>query len=217
VDRFLGGSVLRSVAVDQDRQAWFEKAWEFREEKLYRSLFGATAEGIYVLDAEMFGTVFRQDSIDPRWLNHGVIEFSPTAERQNWVYVSSGLSNAWGADSPEHDAVSGLGCEFVFQCPEQARWALLFMRRMVGFQLLLAAGRFPGKGLLAIWDRVPLKGPVDGKNSQLAWFLLAPATDFAGVQQLPCGQFQFIQFVASRKMKRNMRERMGAQNSLACY
>ena len=69
------------------------------------------------------------------------------------------------------------------------------MRRMVAFQLLLAAGRYPGKGLLAVWDRVPLRSPIDGKTSQLTWFLLAPATDFAGVQQLPSGQFQFIQFV----------------------
>jgi len=181
--------------VDQDWQAWFEEAWAFREDRLYASHFGATAEGIYVLDSEMFSSVFHQDAIDPRWLNHGVIEFKPTAGRPNWVYVSSGLSNAWEADTPEPNSVSGLGCEFVFQCPEQARWALLFMRRMVAFQLLLAAGRYPGKGLLAVWDRVPLRSPIDGKTSQLTWFLLAPATDFAGVQQLPSGQFQFIQFV----------------------
>jgi hypothetical protein len=181
--------------VEQDWQAWFEEAWAFREDKLYPSHFGATAEGIYVLDAEMFRSVFHQDSIDPRWLNHGVFEFKPTVERPNWVYVSSGLSNAWEADTPEPDAVSGLGCEFVLQSPAQARWALLLMRRMVAFQLLLAAGRFPGKSLLAIWDRVPVRGPIDGKDSQLTWFMLAPATDFAGVQQLPSGQFQFIQFV----------------------
>jgi hypothetical protein len=181
--------------MDQDWQTWFEEAWAFREEKLYRSHFGASTEGIYVLDAEMFRVVFHQEAIDPRWLNDGVIEFKPTAERPNWAYVSSGLSNAWEADAPEPDSVSGLGCEFVFQCPEQAPWALLFMRRMVAFQLLLAAGRYPGKGLLAIWDRVPLRSPIDGKTSQLTWLLLAPATEFAGVQQLPSGQFQFIQFV----------------------
>jgi len=178
-----------------DRQTWFEEAWAFREEKLYRSHFGASTEGIYVLDAEMFRVVFHQEAIDPRWLNHGVIEFKPTAERPNWAYVSSGLSNAWEADTPDPDSVSGLGCEFVFQCPKQAPWALLFMRRMVAFQLLLAAGRYPGKSLLAIWDRVPLRSPIDGKTSQLTWLLLAPATGFAGVQQLPSGQFQFIQFV----------------------
>jgi hypothetical protein len=195
VDSLYGNSVEGSAMADQDWQNWFEEAWAFREDKLYRSHFGAQTEGIYVLDAEMFRSVFHQNAIDPRWLNHGVIEFKPTAERPNWVYVSSGLSNAWEADAPELDSVSGLGCEFVFQCTAQAPWALLLMRRMVAFQLLLAAGRFPGKGVLAIWDRVPVRGPIDGKNSQLTWFMLAPATDFAGMQQLPSGQFQFIQFV----------------------
>jgi hypothetical protein len=186
---------LGNTIVDQDWQAGFEEAWAFREDKLYRSHFRGTGEGIYVLDAELFSSVFHQDAIDPRWLNHGVIEFKPTAERPNWVYVSSGLSNAWEADAPDPDGVSGLGCEFLFQCPTQARWALLLMRRMVAFQLLLAAGRFPGKGLLAVWDRIPLRGPIDGEKSQLSSVMLAPATDFPGVQQLPSGQFQFIQFV----------------------
>jgi hypothetical protein len=194
-DSLYGNSVVGSAMADQARQAWFEEAWAFREDKLYRSHFGASTDGIYVLDAEMFRSVFHQDAIDPRWLNHGVIEFKPTAERPNWVYVSSGLSNAWEADAPEPDSVSGLGCEFLFQCPTQAPCALLLMRRMVAFQLLLAAGRFPAKGLLAIWDRVPVRGPIDGKNSQLTWLMLAPATDFVGVQQLPSGQFQFIQLV----------------------
>jgi hypothetical protein len=179
----------------EDWQAWFEDAWAFREETLYPKLFGSLGPGIYPLDSELFTSVFRQDSFDPRWLNHGVFECAPTAERANWVYVSSGLSNAWEASSPEPDKWSGLGCEFIVQSPRQAQWALLFLRRMVAFQILLACGKFPGKPLLAVWDRIPLRSPIDGASSKLRWTLVAPSPDFAGMQQIPSGRFQFLQFI----------------------
>jgi hypothetical protein len=148
-----------------------------------------------VLDGELFTNVFHQESYDPRWLTHGVIEFEPAEKRSSWVYVSSGLSNAWQADFPEPDAPSGLGCEFLFQCPAQSRWAIILLQRMLAFQILLAAGRFAGRGPLGIWDRIPLRSPIDGSHSQLTWVVLMPATEFTGVQQLPFGQFQFNQFV----------------------
>jgi len=85
-------------------QRQFEEAWEFREGKLYPGHFGPKQQGIYVLDGELFTNVFRQDSFDPRWLTHGVFEFEPTEKRPSWVYVSSGLSNAWETDSPEPNA-----------------------------------------------------------------------------------------------------------------
>ena len=66
---------------------------------------------------------------------------------------------------------------------------------MVAFQLLLAAGRFPGKGLLNFCQRVPLRSPIDGEDSKLTWVLLAPTVEFSAVEQLPSGRFQFIQFV----------------------
>ncbi|SRR5712692_1110667 len=181
--------------VDENWQSRFEEAWEFREEKLYPAQFGPVRQGIYVLDDELFTSIFHQESYDPRWLTHGVFEFEPNEKRPSWVYVSSGLSNAWEADWPEPNGPSGLGCEFVFQCPTQSRWALLLLQRMVAFQILLATGRFPGRGILGIWDRIPLKSPIDGKNSQLTWVVLTPTAEWAGVQQLPSGQFQFAQFV----------------------
>ena len=180
---------------NQNWQEWFEQAWAFREESVYTALFGPLREGIFVLDAEHFTKVFRQDSFDPRWLTHGVFEFSPTGDRASWLYVSSGLSNAWEAEQPEPDSVSGLGCEFLFQSPAQSRWAIILLQRMVAFQLLLAAGRFPGKGPLAIGDRIPLRCPIDGKDSKLTWVLLTAAADFPGFHQLPSGRFQFIEFV----------------------
>ena len=180
---------------DQTWQEWFEGAWTVREEGLYRAHFGDLGPGIYTLDADMFATQFRQESIDPRWLTEGVFECPPSGMRTNWLYVSSGLSNAWEADSPNPDEPSGLGCEFIFECQEQSMWALLLLRRMVAFQILLSVGRFPGRGLLEIWDRVPLRAPIDGLSSALTWVLLTPHPLFPEPQELPSGHFQFIDFV----------------------
>jgi hypothetical protein len=174
---------------------WFEDAWAVREENIYRSLFGDIGSGIYTLDAELFKSQFRQTSVDPRWLFHGVFESRPSATRASWLYVSSGLSNAWEADSAKPDEVSGLGCEFILECPSQSQWALLLLRRMVAFQILMSVGRFEGKGLLQEWDRIPLRAPIDGMSSKLNWVLLTPAPNFSERQLLPSGSFNFLEFV----------------------
>lgn len=179
---------------DQTKQ-WFEDAWAFREESIYRSLFGDVGSGIYTLDAELFTGRFRQASVDPRWLFHGVFESPPSGTRESWLYVSSGLSNAWEADSPRPNEVSGLGCEFILECAAQSEWALHLLRRMVAFQILLSVGRFEGKGLLQAWDRIPLRAPIDGSASKLNWILLTPAPNFRESQRLPSGQFYFLEFI----------------------
>ena len=149
----------------QTWQEWFENAWAVREENIYRSLFGDIGSGIYPLDSELFTGQFRQTSIDPRWLTHGVFESKPSGKRTSWLYVSSGLSYSWEAGSEKPNEASGLGCEFIIECPSQSTWALLLLRRMVAFQILLSAGRFEGKGLIQVWDRIPLRAPIDGTSS----------------------------------------------------
>src|ERR1700730_10890473 len=119
------------ICVRPNLQQWFEESWTVREESLYRALFGDIGPGIYPLDSELFASAFHQESIHPRWLIHGVFECPPSDVRPNWLYVSSGLSNAWQADPSKPDEISGLGCEFIFECPQQSRWALALLRRMV--------------------------------------------------------------------------------------
>ncbi len=180
---------------DQTWQEWFENAWAVREDILYRTHFGELGDGIYTLDAELFRTQFHQESIDPRWLTEGVFECPPNGARHHWLYVTSGLSNAWEVDSPNPDESSGLGCEFILECPQQSMWALQLLRRMVAFQILLSVGRFQDKGLLRIWDRIPLNAPIDGKSSVLNWVLLTPHPVIQLPQQIPSGRFQFISLV----------------------
>ena len=66
---------------------------------------------------------------------------------------------------------------------------------MVAFQLCLAHGRFPGKPALGLWDRIPLRAPIDSKLSLLTLLLVAPATGYEGIHQIPSGQFEFLNFV----------------------
>jgi suppressor of fused protein SUFU len=180
---------------DQVWQKWFENAWSLREERIFPALFGNIGSGIYPLEYKLFANQFGQTSVDPRWLHHGVFESPPNSTRKTWLYVSSGPSNAWEAESPNPDAASGLGCEFILECPSESQWALLLLRRMVAFQILLAAGRFTGKAPLNVWDRLPLRAPIDGLSSALDWLLLVPPPQFAETQQIPSGRFDFIQFV----------------------
>lgn len=180
---------------NDESQSALEAAWEMREEMLYPALFGSTGPGIYTLDAKLFAEVFHQTEIDLRWLHYGVFECPPGLGRKSWLYVSSGLSNPWDEQKSSLEEPSGLGCEFIFECPMQSKWAISFLQRMTAFQLLLAAGRFPNPRLLDIGDRVPLRGPIDGASSLLTWAILALPTEVDARQQLPSGYFDFIEFI----------------------
>ena len=69
---------------------WFESAWEHREEVIYRGLFGTPeGDGIYVVKPIFFSR-FGDQELDPRWLHHGAFVFPPSAQRQSWLYVTSG-------------------------------------------------------------------------------------------------------------------------------
>jgi len=81
------------------------------------------------------------------------------------------------------------------ECAAQSEWALLLLRRMVAFQILLSVGRFERKELLQAWDRVPLRATIDGSSSKLNWVLLTPAPNFRESQQLPSGRFHFLEFI----------------------
>ena len=66
---------------------------------------------------------------------------------------------------------------------------------MVAFQILLSVGRFEGKGLVHVWDRIPLRAPIDETSSKLTWVLLVPPPNFSEPQLLPSGRFHFLEFI----------------------
>ena len=175
--------------------SWLEAAWAQREEELYPTLFGDLGPGIYPLDMALFSQVFGQSEVDPRWLTHGVFESPPNAGRSSWLYVTSGLSNAWEDEQPEPDGDSGLGLELLLETPEQSPWALRLLRNFCAYQLLLAAERFAGQQPLGPWDRMRTGQPITGGDSLLQALLFIPAPGFAGPWQLPSGRFEFLQVV----------------------
>jgi hypothetical protein len=182
---------------NQDWQALFEEAWEFREEKLYPQHFGWRREGIYLLAADLFTEVFCQDSFDPRWLTHGVFEFGPTDKRPNWLSVSSGLSNAWETDSPE-----------------RADWPIIVLQRLLAFNILLAHERYGESKPLDYWHRVPLGGPIVG-DSPLNHLLIAPPQHYEAQFVLDSGQVDLLHVVGITEQERDYAKEHGSEALLA--
>jgi Suppressor of fused protein (SUFU) len=177
----------------QSWQEWFEAAWADREERIYKQAFGSLGAGIYPLSADLFTDIFGAKKVDPRWLTIGVFECPPNERRDNWLYVSSGLSNAWEADSPDPESWSGIGCELLMQCSSQSTWAMLLLRKLVTYQLLLSVGHFGDRPPLNFFDRMAVGQPLNGESSELQALMFAPSTDFPSTQSLPSGKFEFIQ------------------------
>jgi hypothetical protein len=192
----LGWATLETSAVTEDAsRAWFEHAWTVREEEQYLRLFGPSGEGIYVLSSELFLETFKQESFDPRWLTYGVFECAPTASRQSWLYVSSGLSNAWEDDAPNPDGPSGLGMEFIFETPMQAHWAIERLQHVVAFQILLACGKFTRRELLDVHDRIPLRCSITPDPSELTWLTIGLPVSCPPSFSLPTGSVDILNVV----------------------
>jgi hypothetical protein len=86
---------------------------------------------------------------------------------------------------------------------------------MMAFQILLSVGRFEGKGLLQVWDRIPLRAPINGMSSKLNWVLLAPAPNFNERQVLPSGHFYFQQFIGITEQEGDFARNSGGDKLLA--
>lgn len=174
-------------------QEWFERVWEDREECVFPRLFGPEPRGIFTLSPLIFLETFKQPSFDPRWIHYGVVEFRPTTIRSSWLYVTSGMSNAWEDDEPDADGPSGFGCEFVFETTEQGEWAILRLQHLMAFQILLENGCYPGRDPLTPYDRIPLRASITPEPSDLRWLILAPPVSFASRFELASGWVELYQ------------------------
>lgn len=176
-------------------QEWFEKAWEEREEVHYRAIFGDIGPDIYCVSADIYAKVFNQ-SCDPRWLHSGVFESKPNGKRDTWVYVTSGLSNAWEAEIADHPEYSGIGCEFAIELEEESKWVIPVMQRLIAFQTLLAVGKFPGRNLIAFGDRIPMRGPLKpDSGTKLTTLLVVENPNLPNQITIGTGKFDLMTFV----------------------
>jgi hypothetical protein len=174
-----------------------EEVWQLREERVYPTLFGPVGRGIFPLTYELFNKRFGQRNVDPRWLFLGVFEFPPTPERSSWLYVTSGYSNPWNEEPEAYNVTgeSGFGVEFTFAVSEQGDWAVETLQSMLAFDLLLRAGRFPNGQPLALHDRIPLRGPVNGRpNCAIRNLIMVEPEHIATEFCLPSGRVLLVGF-----------------------
>ena len=176
-------------------QAWFEAAWAEREEEVYPRLFGSHDPQICVLTPHLFQTTFEQENVDPRWLHSGVFEVPPTPDRASWLYVSSGLSNAWEDDTPDPTGPSGLGMEFILQTPSREFWAIDRLAHVIAFQILLSVGEYPGRELLDVHARLPLRCSISPEPSELTWLVVGPPDGLPSSFQLASGVVDLLTIV----------------------
>lgn len=172
-----------------DWEESFRRIWEHREEVIYPGLFGPQREGIFTIpwDRLEHGKV-----PDPRWNTCGVFKFKPTPTRSSWLYVSSGLSNAWFDEHFSADVVSGFGCEFVLETTEDALWPIHRLHQLMAYQIGLSCGVYPGSPPLACLDRIPMRTPIDWKTSALTYVMLASPIDYPGDFTQQSGRADFL-------------------------
>ena len=177
-----------------------EEVWRCREEEIYPALFGSVASGTFVLSMDLFTAVFRQSTVDPRWLHYGVQVFPPSAGRNSWVYVSSGASNPWELDPSEYDGseYSGFGTELVLETTEEAEWPVVIMQRMLAYNILLCHGRYGESSSLDYGHRIPLKAPITlSGESELRNLVVGTPVHYPRSFRLQSGQVDLLHFVGA--------------------
>lgn len=184
------------ATTQEEWEQWFQGVWEYREEQLYRGLFGDIGQKIYTVPKDLFEGLGVKE-LDPRWLVHGVLECPSSLQRPTWVYVTSGLSNPWGVDPAEVNPQepSGLGMELMLITPVRAPWAVNVLHWLMAVQLLVADDVMEG-GLVGYMDRVPLGVSVDPKNpSELNGLIITEPEGLPAEFALPSGKVALVQCV----------------------
>jgi len=190
-----------------------EEVWRIREEDVYPALFGPCARGIFPLQMEIFTGQFGQTKVDPRWLHYGVLEFAPTETRNSWLYVTSGHSNPWEQSHEQFDGdgESGAGVEFTLAATEAGDWAIQTLQSMLAFDILLCAGRYPGREYIGLNDRIPLRAPLNGNPScVLRNLVMTEPEDIPSEFQLPSGKVLLTSFTAISDAELNEAKQSGS-------
>ena len=186
-------NVLRMKTPEEHWKQWFEGVWKQREEMVYPELFGPFTGGIESLSAPWFKSMGFKD-IDPRWLTHGVLESPPNDRHDNWVYITTGLSNPWGIDPADKqpDQYSGLGFEFFMQTAEPAPWVMEVLASLMAMQILVTQELIAGD-LVEPFDRVPLGRALDkSDHSLIRNLLILPPEHIPAQARLDSGVFDLL-------------------------
>ena len=173
---------------------FLEKAWEEREEKIYKNLFGDLGLGIYPLDFDIFIKRFNQETCDPTWLHYGVFKSPPNSSRATWLYVSSGMSNPWETDKLEE--YSGFGTEFILETNEEADWAIDLVRNLVAYNILLSCGEMGDFPMLDYGHRIPFSiTRTDDNEPTITHIMLVEPRHYQKSFKLISGKVDFLHII----------------------
>ncbi len=192
-----------------------ESVWAYREETLYPRFFGTVSRGIFPLRAQTFARL-DATNIDPRWLFLGDFEFRPHADRDSWLYVTSGGSTPWETQPEAFDesAYSWLGVEYVLETPTAVDWAVIALQRLLAYHVLATHGRFGEVSIPDYGHRIPAGGPVDGNHSQLTFLAVSRPSHYPATAQLDSGKFDFLHVVGITEAERDFAKRSSTEQLL---
>ena len=199
-----------------DWQEQFERIWAYREATLYPTFFGPLLPTIAPLSDGIFSGTFGQETYDFRWTFCGVMIAPPTETRRSWLYVSSGLSNAWDDEVFTPEGSSGLGCELVFETTERADWAVRLVQYMMVNRILLRSGGFGPNPPMEYNHWIPLGASIKpGIDSQLRYLTTFRHEGYLVPIKLESGTAYFLALVGISKTEENYGRRHGAKKLLA--
>lgn len=176
----------------------FERVWEYREEVAYPRIFGGIGHNIHALTPDIFKDSYDQTDLDPSWMFHGILESAPNEKRDSWLYVTSGMSNAWGMEAVDYrrDQPSGLGIEMVLEAPSQAPWALGLIANLMAYNLLVAAGRYGDRPVFGYGHRMALQESIAfDRDSDLRCVVFARPSHYDHTVVLDSGTLRFLHVV----------------------
>lgn len=133
--------------------------------------------------------------------------FLLTKDRESWLYITSGYSNPWEveAENYNNEEFSGSGVEFSIETQEAGDWAIVFLQRMLAFDMLLTSGHFGERPALGIHDRIPLNSPINGQNeTAVRNAILHKPVSYEHIFNLPSGKVEILQFVGVTDDERDL-------------
>jgi hypothetical protein len=175
-------------------EQWFQDVWAYREDVVYKELFGSVGPHVHTIPPELFQRLGHQNP-DPRWLVHGVFEIAPTEKLPYWTYVTTALSNPWGEDPATVNSAepSGLGFELVMHSPTTSPWVIQVLHWLMAMNILAGSGLIQGETVSA-GARIPLHTSIDPQNpeSPVRNLLILEASHLKPGFNLPSGRVDLL-------------------------
>lgn len=173
----------------------------------------------------IFGKTYPEDGVwtpqDPEllwnWVGGAFVCFPPRRKRNNWDFVTHGLSQpmeddlAQDALNREEDLISGLGIELVISTRDFCNWAPDVLANIVKYLLFYEDSRviLPG-------DRLPCNGPIVlGTDTLITYLLAVTSPEYPSEIRLPGGLCSLVHLVGvtEPEIKRAQRKE-GVEGSL---